>query len=111
MDALCITKLDILDELDEVSACVAYEINGSESQEFPACASDQENCRPVLKTFTGWKSNTYGTRKPAELPAGARRYLDFVEEFLQTPIAMLSTSPERDDTIFFPAFDTICERS
>jgi adenylosuccinate synthase len=104
MDALCITKLDILDELAEVNACVGYEIDGKEITSFPAYL---ENCRPVLKTFDGWKSNTYGLRKIVDLPSKAREYLDFLEEFLHTPVALLSTSPERDDTVFFPAFDTL----
>lgn len=107
MDALCITKLDILDELPEVRACVGYEIDGNEVTDLPACNEIVQKCRPVWKTFEGWKTNTYALRKIADLPAKARKYLDFLEEFLHTPIALLSTSPERDDTVFYPTFDTL----
>jgi len=110
MDALCITKLDILDELDEINVCVAYEIRGERTEEFPASASLTGQCRPVLKSFPGWKSVTYALRELSRLPSNARKYLEFVEEYLRTPVAMISTSPERDDTIFYPAFDTICNR-
>jgi adenylosuccinate synthase len=109
MDALCVTKLDILDELDELAVCVEYELEGQRVREFPASSERVENCSVILKTFPGWKSNTYGLRKLSELPSNARKYLDFIEEYLRVPIAMLSTSPERDDTIFYPAFDTICD--
>ena len=107
MDALCITKLDILDEFDEIAACVEYEMDGQRIQEFPASNEDVERCKPVFRTFPGWKSNTYGLRKLSDLPSSARKYLEFIEEFLKAPVAMISTSPERDDTIFYPAFDTL----
>jgi adenylosuccinate synthase len=66
-----------------------------------------ESCIAVFRTFPGWKTNTYGLRKLSELPANARKYLEFVEDFLNVPVAMISTSPERDDTVFYPAFDTL----
>ncbi len=110
MDALCITKLDILDELDEIKVCVAYEIGGQPSDEFPAFADLCGQCKPVLKSFPGWKTTTYALRDLSRLPSNARKYLEFVEEYLRTPVAMISTSPERDDTIFYPAFDTLCDR-
>jgi adenylosuccinate synthase len=107
MDALCITKLDILDEFDEIAVCVEYDSQSRKIQEFPATNSDVELCQPVLRKFPGWKSNTYGLRKVSELPVQARKYLEFIEEFLKVPVAMISTSPERDDTVFYPAFDTL----
>jgi adenylosuccinate synthase len=107
MDALCITKLDILDEFDEIAACVEYDLDGRMIHEFPAANDDVERCKPVFRTFPGWKTNTYGLRKLADLPRNARLYMEFIEEFLKVPVAMISTSPERDDTIFYPSFDTL----
>jgi adenylosuccinate synthase len=107
MDALCITKLDILDVFDEIAVCVEYDLNGSKTYEFPASNDQVERCKPVFRTFPGWKSNTYGLRKLTDLPMQARKYLEFIEEYLSVPVAMISTSPERDDTIFYPAFDTL----
>jgi len=111
MDALCITKLDILDEFDEIAAGVEYDLDGEKIHEFPASYEAVERCSVHLRKFPGWKSNTYGLKKLDNFPLNARKYLDFIEDYLQVPVAMLSTSPERDDTIFFPAFDTICENS
>ncbi len=107
MDALCITKLDILDEFQEIAVCIEYELNGKRLHEFPASNDDVEGCKPVFRAFPGWKCNTYGLRKLADLPMNARKYLEFIEEFLKVPVAMISTSPERDDTVFYPAFDTL----
>jgi len=106
-DALCITKLDILDAMDEIRVCTEYEIGNQTVTHFPASTEDLVRCKPVYRTFPGWKSNTFALRKLEALPANARRYLEFIEEFLQTPIAMISTSPERDDTVFYPAFDVL----
>lgn len=107
MDALCVTKLDILDELDEIKVCIGYEAGNVEVRDFPASLDFLEHCKPVYKTFPGWKCNTFALRKLENLPAAARKYMDFLEEFLQIPVAMISTSPERDDTVFYPAFDTL----
>jgi adenylosuccinate synthase len=111
MDALCITKLDVLDELEEIRVWTRYDLNGSEVVDFPASEESLENCKPVYQTFSGWKTNTHAVNKLEGLPGKARTYLEFIENFLQIPIALLSTSPERDDTIFYPAFDTLCDRS
>jgi adenylosuccinate synthase len=111
MDALCITKLDVLDELDEINVCIRYEVDGSEVTDFPACEESLSRCKPVYKAFPGWKTNTHAVKKLDNLPSKARTYLEFVEDNLQMPIALLSTSPERDDTIFYPAFDTLCDRN
>jgi adenylosuccinate synthase len=106
MDVLCITKLDILDELERIQVCIRYD-STTETTEFPASAAILETYRPILKSFAGWNSNTYALRKLEELPKQARRYLEFIEDYLQIPVALISTSPERDDTILFPAFDTL----
>lgn len=108
MDALCITKLDILDELDEIKVCVGYEAEGQQVTDFPASLDFLEQCKPVYKTFPGWKSNTFALRQVGDLPMNARKYIAFLEEFMQVPVAMISTSPERDDTVIYPSFDTIC---
>jgi adenylosuccinate synthase len=107
MDALCITKLDILDEQDEIRVCVGYEYNGSKVDQFPASNEVLSQCKPIYKSFAGWKCNTYALRKLADLPVNARKYIEFIEEYLSIPVAMISTSPERDDTVFYPAFDTL----
>lgn len=107
MDALCITKLDILDELDEIYVCTGYDVMGTQSELFPSFCSDVEQCNPVYKTFPGWRSQTYALKNLSDIPVPARKYLEFIEDFVETPVALLSTSPERDDTVFFPAFDSI----
>lgn len=108
MDALCITKLDILDELDEIKVCIGYQAEGHEVQDFPASLAFLEHCKPVYRTFPGWKCNTFAMRDLEKLPANAKKYIEFLEDFLQIPVAMISTSPERDDTVFYPAFDALC---
>ncbi|HEY4492863.1 MAG TPA: adenylosuccinate synthetase, partial [Acidobacteriota bacterium] len=110
MDALAITKLDILDDFDEIRVCVSYDSAAGEIHEYPTSIELLEQCKPVWKSFRGWKSNTYALRKLSDLPAPAREYLEFIEDYLMAPVALISTSPERDDTVFYPAFDTICER-
>ena len=107
MDAICITKLDILDELDEIKVCTGYEVDGADVHDFPASLDLLARCKPVYKTFPGWKSNTFALRKLQDLPAAAKKYMDFIEDCLQIPVAMISTSPERDDTVFYPSFDTL----
>jgi adenylosuccinate synthase len=108
LDALCITKLDILDALDEIQLCTGYRSkDGSEVKDFPASLDQLAECTAVYKKFDGWKSFTFAIRKLEDVPQQARKYLQFIEEYLQVPIAMLSTSPERDDTIFYPSFDTL----
>lgn len=109
MDLLCITKLDILDELDEIRVCIKYESDGKEVEEFPASNEVLSRCRPIYKNFAGWKRNTFALKKFSDLPAPAREYLAFIEDYLEVPIAMISTSPERDDTIFYPAFDLLLQ--
>lgn len=108
MDALCVTKLDILDELDEINVCIAYRTEEGEARDFPAFLGDLEQCQPVYKTFPGWKRNTFALRRLSDLPAAARTYINFLEDYLQIPVAMISTSPERDDTVFYPSFDSLC---
>ena len=99
IDGIALTKLDVLDELDEINLCVAYKLNGREIDYFPAAVEDQLNVKPVYKKFEGWKSKTQGIKKFEDLPKNAKTYVKAVEEFIETKISSISTSPERKDTI------------
>ena len=99
IDGIALTKLDVLDELDEINLCVAYELNGKKIDYFPAAAEDQLNVKPVFKKFEGWKSKTQGIKKFDDLPEKAKIYVKAIEEFIETKISSVSTSPEREDTI------------
>ncbi len=99
IDGIALTKLDVLDELDEINLCVAYDLNGKEIDYFPAAVEDQLNVKPVYKKFEGWKSKTQGIKKFANLPKNAKIYIKAIEEFIETKISSISTSPEREDTI------------
>ena len=94
-DELALMKLDVLDGFDEVKVCVAYEYNGKEIDYVPV---DLENVKPIYKTFKGW-TNSVGVRKFEDLPASAQEYVKVIEEVAQTKVGIISTSPERDDTI------------
>ncbi len=99
INGIALTKLDVLDELDKINLCVAYELNGKEIDYFPAAVEDQLNVKPVYKTFKGWKSKTQGIKKFDDLPDNAKIYVKAIEEFIETKISSISTSPEREDTI------------
>ena len=105
IDGIALTKLDVLDELDEINLCVAYELNGKEIDYFPAAVEDQLNVKPVYKTFKGWKSKTQGIKKFDDLPNNAKIYVKAIEEFIETKISSISTSPERKDTILLKSID------
>ncbi len=94
-DELALMKLDVLDGFDEVKVCVAYEYNGKEIDYVPV---DLENVTPIYKTFKGW-TNSVGVRKFEDLPASAQEYVKVIEEVAKTKVGIISTSPERDDTI------------
>ena len=99
IDGIALTKLDVLDELDEINLCIAYQLNGETIDYFPAAVEDQLNVKPVYKTFKGWKSKTKGIKKFSDLPNNAKMYVRAIEEFIETKISSISTSPERKDTI------------
>ncbi len=99
IDGIALTKLDVLDELDEINFCVAYKLNEKEIDYFPAAVEDQLNVIPVYKTFKGWKSKTQGIKKFEDLPNNAKIYVKAIEEFIETKVSSISTSPERKDTI------------
>ena len=94
-DELALMKLDVLDGFDEVKVCVAYEYNGKEIDYLPV---DLENVKPIYKTFKGW-DNSVGARSFDELPESAKEYVKVIEEISKTKVGIISTSPERDDTI------------
>lgn len=99
IDGLALTKLDVLDGLEEIKICVAYELDGKRYDYYPASQIDQARVTPVYETMRGWKSTTRGARSWAELPAEAIKYVKRLEELVEAQVTMLSTSPERDDTI------------
>ena len=99
IDGIALTKLDVLDELDEIKMCIAYEINGKKYDYLPASVDDQFMAKPIYKSFKGWKSSTVGIKKFEELPENAKNYIKELEKFVETRISSISTSPERNDTI------------
>ena len=99
VSGLCITKLDVLDGIDTISVCVGYRRNGVVSITPPVGADGYTGCEPVYVDMPGWKESTVGVRKYNELPANARAYLKRIEEITETPIDIVSTGPDRDDTI------------
>ena len=99
INGIALTKLDVLDALDEIKICVKYEINGKEMDYLPAAVEDQLKVKPIYKVFPGWKTSTKGTRKMEDLPENAKKYILAVENFIGAKISSISTSPEREDTI------------
>ena len=99
IDGIALTKLDVLDELDEIKMCVAYELKGKKIDYLPAAVDDQIDVKPIFKTFKGWKSSTKGIKKFSDLPSNAKIYISELEKFIQSKISSISTSPERNDTI------------
>ena len=99
IDGIALTKLDVLDELDEIKMCIAYEIKGKKFDYLPASVDDQFMVKPIYKSFKGWKSSTVGIKKFEKLPENAKNYIKELEKFIETKISSISTSPERNDTI------------
>lgn len=99
IDGLVLTKLDIYDSFDEVSACVAYEIDGTQREDFPASIDQLSNAQPVLKTFKGWKCDLSGITEYEKLPKEARDYIEFIEDYTETAVTVVSVGPERNQII------------
>ena len=99
MDCMALTKLDVLDELEEINVCVAYEIDGERSDHFPTSARLFARCRPIYKTVPGWQVSTSHCRTLEELPQKALDYLKFLAELMEVPIAIVSLGASRDQTI------------
>ncbi|OYY76812.1 MAG: adenylosuccinate synthase [Sphingomonas sp. 28-62-20] len=96
---IALTKIDVLDGFDEVKICIGYRLNGIELDYFPAHYADQSGVEPIYETLPGWQESTAGARSWADLPAAAIKYIKRIEELIRCPVALVSTSPEREDTI------------
>jgi len=96
---IALTKLDVLDGFDVLKICVAYDLDGVRLDYLPTAADQQARCTPIYEEMEGWHDNTAGARSWAELPGAAIKYVRRIEELIACPVALLSTSPERDDTI------------
>jgi adenylosuccinate synthase len=99
ISGIALTKLDVLDGLEEIKVCVGYELDGSRIDYLPASMGAQARVKPIYETLEGWSQTTAGARSWADLPAQAIKYVRYIEEQIGAPVAMLSTSPERLDTI------------
>ena len=99
IDGIALTKLDVLDGFDEIRVCIGYELDGERIDRLPAGQNSQERIKPIWETFEGWSQSTRGARSWADLPAQAVKYVRHIEELIECPVTLLSTSPEREDTI------------
>ena len=99
INGIALTKLDVLDELDEIKICTQYEIDENKIDYLPASAEDQFKIKPIYESFPGWKTTTQGIRNIEDLPKEARSYINFIEDFIKAKVSSISTSPEREDTI------------
>ncbi|MEM9684744.1 MAG: adenylosuccinate synthetase, partial [Pseudomonadota bacterium] len=99
IDGIALTKLDVLDGIEEIKICTGYRIESEEYDYLPSLARLQAAAEPVYETIEGWTDSTQGARSWAELPATAIKYIRRIEELIDAPVAILSTSPEREDTI------------
>jgi adenylosuccinate synthase len=99
INGIALTKLDVLDGFSEVKVCVGYRLDGETINRLPAGSNAQARVEPIWETFEGWSESTRGARRWADLPAQAVKYVRFIEELIECPVTLLSTSPEREDTI------------
>jgi adenylosuccinate synthase len=99
VSGIALTKLDVLDGFETLKICVGYDLDGVRLDYLPTAADQQARCTPIYEEMPGWSENTAGARSWADLPGAAIKYVRRIEELIQCPVAMLSTSPERDDTI------------
>ena len=99
IDGIALTKLDVLDELDEIKMCIEYDLDGKKIDYLPAAVEDQLKIKPIYKSFNGWKSSTKGIKNINDLPEKAKKYIFSIEDFIGAKISSISTSPERSDTI------------
>ena len=99
VSGIALTKLDVLDGFKTLKICVAYDLDGKRMDYLPIAADEQARCTPIYEELEGWSETTAGARSWAELPGAAIKYVRRIEELIQCPVALLSTSPERDDTI------------
>ncbi len=97
--SVALTKLDVLDTLEEIKVCVGYKLNGRELDSLPAVSQDLRMVEPIYETLPGWNTSTVGTTELDSLPANARRYVEFLSEKIGVQIGLISTGPERSQTI------------
>jgi adenylosuccinate synthase len=102
LDAIALTKMDVLDDHDEVRICVAYDVNGRTVTEVPARSDHYEAAKPIYRSFPGWKRSIVGTGDFDSLPEAAKSYVAALEEAIGAPITLLSTGPKREETIIRP---------
>ena len=99
LTGLCITKLDVLDGLDVIRLCTGYRYDGEVRSTPPVGADNYQHCEPVYEELPGWKHSTVGVKQYGELPVNARAYLDRIQELVEVPIDIVSTGPDRSETI------------
>ncbi|MFN3282213.1 MAG: adenylosuccinate synthase [Tabrizicola sp.] len=99
VSGIALTKLDVLDGFKTLKICVGYDLDGKRMDYLPIAAEEQARCKPIYEEMEGWSETTAGARSWADLPGAAIKYVRRIEELIQCPVALLSTSPERDDTI------------
>ena len=99
IDGIALTKLDVLDGFETIKICIGYELDGKKIDYLPIASEDQFRVEPVYEDIKGWSGSTYGARSWSELPAEAIKYVKRLEELIGCSVSLLSTSPEREDTI------------
>ncbi|MEL6577928.1 MAG: adenylosuccinate synthetase, partial [Pseudomonadota bacterium] len=99
ISGIALTKLDVLDGMEELRICTGYRLDGREIDHLPTASEAQARVEPIYESMPGWQESTFGARRWLDLPAEAIKYIKRVEELIECPVALLSTSPERDDTI------------
>ena len=99
ISGLCITKLDVMDGMKEIKICTGYEFEGRHTDILPFGADAVAKCTPVYETLPGWAESTFGAQSYDALPENARRYLKRIEEVCGAPVAIISTGPDREQTI------------
>ncbi len=99
VNGIALTKLDVLDGFETLKICVGYDLDGTRLDYLPTAADQQARCKPIYEEMPGWSESTEGARSWNDLPANAIKYVRHIEELIDCPVALLSTSPERDDTI------------
>ncbi len=99
VSGLCVTKLDVLDELETIQICVGYEIDGETIAGVPVLVDRFAECKPVYEEWSGWQESTVGVTRYEDLPEKARAYLSRIEELAGVPVDIISTGPDREQTI------------
>ncbi|MGB7371011.1 adenylosuccinate synthetase, partial [Erythrobacter sp.] len=96
---IALTKIDVLDRMEKVRICTGYRLRGNVYDYLPTHSADQASVEPIYEEMEGWSQSTAGARSFADLPANAVKYIQRIQELIECPVALVSTSPERDDTI------------